>query len=81
MNLRVGDVTHGGRVVARATVVRRTIGQPVGFELTEQTGDAAGSWMAAVGIWQDPFLLPSRLSKSPPYPLGSIRGSSKGGRP
>ena len=35
VSLRVGDVAHGGRVVARAAVVQRKTGHPVRFELTE----------------------------------------------
>jgi hypothetical protein len=43
VHLRVADVAHGGRVVARASVAQHKTGQPVRFELTEQTRDAAGA--------------------------------------
>ena len=50
VNLRVGDVAHGGRVVARATIVQRKTGQPVRFELTEETRDAVETWIAAANL-------------------------------
>lgn len=65
VNLQVGDVAHGGRVVARATVVQRKTGQPVRFELTEQTRDAVEAWIAAADLRSAQFLFPSRLSDSP----------------
>ena len=65
VNLRVGDVAHGGGVVARAAVVQRKTGQPVRFELTEQTRDSIQTWIAAVDLRSEQFLFPSRLSKSP----------------
>ena len=37
VRLRVGDVSVGGRVQDRATVIQRKTGRPVQFEITEQT--------------------------------------------
>jgi len=65
VNLRVGDVAHGGRVVARAAVVQRKTDQPVRFELTEQTREAVQAWIAAADLRSEQFLFPSRLSESP----------------
>jgi integrase len=79
VRMRVGDVAHAGRVIARATVVQRKTGQPVRFELTEQTREAVGAWITAAGLRSDQFLFPSRLSSSP-HLSGSIRGSSRLGR-
>jgi integrase len=45
VRLRVGDIAHSGRVVARATVMQRKTQQPVRFELTEQTRDSAEAWI------------------------------------
>ncbi len=64
VNLRVGDVAHGGRVVARAAIVQRKTGQPVRFELTEQTRDALQTWIAAADLRSEQFLFPSRISAS-----------------
>ena len=46
VRLRVRDVVHGGQVVSRATVMQRKTGQPVRFEVTEQTRDAVKAWIA-----------------------------------
>ena len=46
VRLRVRDVVHGGQVVTRATVMQRKTGQPVRFEVTEQTRDAVRAWIA-----------------------------------
>lgn len=37
VRLRVSDIAQGGRVLARTIVVQRKTGQPVQFEITEQT--------------------------------------------
>ena len=46
VRLRVRDVVHGDQVVSRATVMQRKTGQPVRFEVTEQTRDAVQAWIA-----------------------------------
>jgi hypothetical protein len=48
----------------RVSVVQRKTGQAVRFELTEQTRDAVGAWIAATGQRPEQFLFPSRHSKS-----------------
>ena len=65
VNLRVGDVAQGSHAVARAAVVQRKTGQPVRFELTEQTREAVEAWIRAAGLRSEQFLFPSRLSASP----------------
>ncbi len=65
VSLRVGDVAHGGRVIARAAVVQRKTDQPVRFKLTEQTRDAVQAWIAAANLRPEQFLFRSRLSTSP----------------
>ncbi len=65
LGLRVGDVTQGSHVVARAAVVQHKTGKPVRFELTEQTREAVGAWIAATHLRSEQFLFPSRLSASP----------------
>lgn len=45
VRLRVSDLTHGGRVVARAAVVQQKTGMPVRFEVTEQTRTAIRAWV------------------------------------
>jgi integrase len=72
VNLRASDVAHGGGVVARASVVQRKTGQPVRFELTEQTREAVQTWIAAANLRSEPFLFPSRLSESPKDSISTL---------
>jgi hypothetical protein len=71
-HLRAGDAAHDGRAVARATVAQCKTGQAVRFELTEQTRDAVGAWIAAADSRSHQFLF---LPVAPTCPPGSIRGS------
>ena len=63
--MRVFDVTQGGRVLARATVMQQKTGRPVRFELTEHTREAVSAWIAQAGLKPDSFLFPSRISRRP----------------
>ncbi len=65
VRLRVGDIAHSGRVVARATVVQRKTQRPVRFELTEQTRDASEIWIAQARLGPGEYLFPSRMTRSP----------------
>ena len=60
VRLRVRDVVHGGQVVARATVMQRKTGQPVRFEVTEQTREAVQAWVAERKLSAGDYLFPSR---------------------
>ena len=64
VSLRVGDVNQGNRVVQRAMVLQRKTQLPVRFELTEQTRDAIGAWIANAKLQPDQYLFPSRLRGS-----------------
>jgi integrase len=65
VRLRVRDVVHGERIVSRATVMQRKTGQPVRFELTEQTRDALQAWITNARLTAGDFLFHSRLRSSP----------------
>jgi integrase len=65
LSLRVFDVAHGGHVLARASVVQHKTGEPVRFELTEQTRDTVRDWIALKQLASTDFLFPSRQSASP----------------
>jgi integrase len=64
VRLRVRDVVHGDQVVSRATVLQRKTGQPVRFELTEQTRDAVQAWIAERELSAADFLFSSRIRAS-----------------
>jgi len=64
VRLRVNDIAQGGRVLSRATIVQRKTGQPVQFEITDQTRDSIGAWMAQAQLGPGDRLFPSRLAQS-----------------
>ena len=65
VRLQVRDVAHSDRVIPRATVMQQKTGQPVKFELTEQTRDAVEEWIAKARLSGSDYLFPSRLTRSP----------------
>jgi integrase len=58
--LRVVDVAPNGYAIERATVRQKKTGQPVKFELTEQTRQAIDEYITASGRKPGEFLFPSR---------------------
>jgi integrase len=64
VSLRVRDVEHVDHVLRRASIVQRKTRQPVRCELTEQTRDAVGAWIAQAGLSATDYLSPSRRSAS-----------------
>ena len=65
VRLRVCDVAQGDRVASRAIIMQRKTQRPVQFEITEQTRDAVGAWIAKAQLRSDHFLFPSRMTWSP----------------
>ena len=80
VGLHVRDVFQGSHVAPRAIVMQKKTQRPVQFEITEQTRDAVGAWIAAARLKPEQFLFPSRMSASPHLRLGSIPGSFIPGR-
>jgi integrase len=65
LKLKVRDIRHGERIVARATVVQQKTSRPVQFEITESTRTALNDWVKRSGLASDDFLFPSRIRASP----------------
>jgi len=63
--LRVKDIAHGSQIAARAIVMQRKTQRPVQFEITEQTRDAIGNWIAKAQLKPEQYLFPSRVHASP----------------
>ena len=57
VRLRVADVTHSGRVMSRANVMQRKTGQPVQFEITEETQESISAWIEHGGQRRLPFFV------------------------
>src|SRR5207253_10264526 len=66
--LRVHDVVQGSHVANRAIVIQKTTQRPVQFEITEQTRDAVGAWIATAHLKPEQFVFPCRCTKPPPRP-------------
>ena len=64
--LRVDDLALSGRVRSRATVMQRKTGQPVQFEITEQTREAVGRWLEKKDLHKGEPLFPSRTNRQRP---------------
>lgn len=58
--IRVGDVAAGGYTADRATIRQRKTGQPVRFELSEQTREAVDDYLKATGKRPSEFLFTGR---------------------
>ena len=65
VGLHVRDVFQGSRVAPRAIVMQKKTQRPVQFEISEQTREAVGAWIAAARLKPEQFLFRSRLSASP----------------
>ena len=61
--LKVEDVAPNGYAVDRATVRQKKTGQPVRFELTEQTRQAIDEYVRTAGRKPGDFLFPSRRNR------------------
>lgn len=65
VKIQVHDIAHGGKIMSRVSVIQQKTGQPVRFELTEQTRDAVGAWIEKACLTVNDCLFPSRIRKSP----------------
>ncbi len=63
--LRVSDVTHGGRTMARAMVMQQKTQRPVQFEITDETQESTATWIKAKNLRSGDYLFPSRIHESP----------------
>ncbi len=64
VTLRVSDVTHGSRVMSRATVMQQKTQRRVQFEITDQTQESTSAWIKANNLKPSDYLFSSRLQRS-----------------
>jgi len=60
VKIRLRDVTHSVTVSRRAMVMQQKTGQPVQFEITEQTRDSISNWITKAELTVDDYLFKSR---------------------
>lgn len=65
VSLKVADVTRGGAVLRRTSIVQRKIRRPVQFEITKQTRDAVANYIAIRADVNQEYLFKSRMRWSP----------------
>jgi integrase len=66
VSLRVEDIAPHGHAVDRATVRQKKTGQPVRFEMTEQTREAVDSYIGATRKKPGEFLFSGRRGRERP---------------
>jgi len=64
VRLKVSDVTHSSRLMSRADVMQRKTGQPVQFEITEETQVSVSAWLSEAADNASHYLFTSRIRKS-----------------
>jgi len=64
LKLKVSDVSHGTQVACRAMVMQQKTGQPVQFEITEQTRQAISEWIQRANLGTADYLFRSRIHQS-----------------
>ena len=60
VKIRVRDITHGATVSRRAMVMQQKTGQPVQFEITEQTRESISNWITHAELIAGDYLFKSR---------------------
>lgn len=65
VRLRVTDLVGSERVRERVTVIQSKTGQPVQFELTDNTRDSVTNWVNAPEMFRCAFMFPSRFHDRP----------------
>ena len=60
VKIRVRDITHGANVSRRAMVLQQKTGQPVQFEITEQTRESISNWITHAELLAGDYLFKSR---------------------
>ena len=79
VRLRVADVTHSGRVMSRANVMQRKTGQPVQFEITEETQESISAWIGMPASTHPVICFQAESELHRTFRLASIPGSLKNG--
>ncbi len=64
LNLRVSDISTGGRVDSRSIIMQRKTRRRVQFEITARTRESLTDWIGRAGLRSSEFLFPSRLNRS-----------------
>lgn len=61
MKVRIGDVTSGGNIRSRSTVIQQKTGRPVQFEIMTEARKSLTTWLERRRSTVHDFLFPSRV--------------------
>jgi len=64
LKIRVSDVSSGGQVNSRATIMQQKTQRPVRFEITSRTRSSIEGWIEAAELNASRYLFPSRIHGS-----------------
>jgi len=64
LKIRVSDVSSGGQVNSRSTIMQQKTQRPVRFEITSRTRSSIEGWIEAAELSSSRFLFPSRMHGS-----------------
>ncbi len=64
LKIRVSDVSSGGQVNSRATIMQQKTQRPVRFEITSRTRSSIERWIEAAKLTSSNYLFRSRLHQS-----------------
>lgn len=65
VRLKLTDISHESLILHRTTIMQKKTGQPVQFEISEQTRESLINWIQEAGLNIDDYLFPSRIHTSP----------------
>ncbi len=65
VRMRVCDISQGGCVSRRATVIQQKTNQSVQFEITAQARESLSDWIGKANLAQSDYLFPSKIQRSP----------------
>ena len=65
LQIRLSDISSGGRINKRATICQQKTGRPVRFEITTRTRRSIKAWVKFLEPCSTDYLFPSRLNESP----------------
>ena len=66
MNLKVKDISHGTTIQSRAIIIQKKTGNPIQFEITEETRKSLRDWTGKKRLSSNDFLFPSRVVSNRP---------------
>jgi len=65
VQLRVGDISRGRRILAKVSITTSSSGRPISFAISPETRNAVAAWIEHQELKAGEYLFPTRLHASP----------------